>query len=112
MLRQRHLNEDAVNLRILVERMNNGEELALRCRVREPGRRAVHPGFIARPALRSNIDRTRRIFPDKHDRKSGANATRSGEVRHLVCYFVANLAGNRYAIDQISGQSPPRVSRG
>src|SRR6478672_10599561 len=112
MLRQRHLDENPVNQRIPVESINYRKQLALRGGVGKPDGRAVHPRFVARLALGSNVDSAPRILAHKHDSKSGTNSTRPGESRRSLCYFVANLARNRYAIDQLSGQSPPRVSRG
>ena len=72
LLRQRHLHEDSVNRRIVVQLVDDREQLVLRDRRRPTNRLAVHAELDARALLGADVDRARRIVADEHDRQARA----------------------------------------
>ncbi len=111
LLGERHLHENAVDRGIGVELVHVREQLVLGRGGGQANRQAVHPRLLRGLPLAAHVHRARRVLAHEHDGESRTHAARD-ERRRVARHFGADVARDGRAVDELSGQSPPPVSRG
>jgi hypothetical protein len=102
--RQRHLHEDAVDLRIGVEPGDERQQLVLRGLGRQTMLEALDPDFGAFLDLAADIHFARRIASHEDYRQARARRTGGDHSLDRRPGFVVELAGDRAPVDHLGHQ--------
>ena len=101
MLRQRKLHQNAVDGRVVVQLLHEGEQRLLVGFRRQLVLEGFQSGFDGRPALVANIDLARRILADQHDGEAGRQAVFRLQDGDLPADGLAEPGGKGLAVDDV-----------
>src|SRR2546430_16237423 len=110
-LGQRQLHQDAVDLLVRIETVDQRQQLRLRRLLGEAYGLMVKPRLLAGFALHAHVGGGGGVVSDQNGRQGGCDAA-GGERSHLLLELRAHRSTDGGAVDELSGQSPPRGSRG
>ena len=100
---QRHLDQDAVNLGILIELGHQLEQLLLRRVGRQAVQLALDARRLAGLPLVAHVHFAGRIVAHQHCRQAGHDAVVLNELNHLLGQFRADLLGQLLAVEDRGG---------
>jgi hypothetical protein len=105
LLRQRRLDEDAVDLLVLVELAHQREQVVLGRHGRQPVVDRLDAGRLGCLVLEADVDLGGRIVTDEHCRE--AHVSEPGD---LLAHFPAHPGRKRGAVHQLRSHAPSRCS--
>jgi hypothetical protein len=104
--RQRELDENAVDRRIVVERGDQRHQLRLRRVGRQGMLDRMEAELLGLPRLRPDIDLARRVLADQHHREAGDDVGLLLEADRLLADPVGDPRRDGLAVDDPSGRRP------